>query len=384
MSEIVPVETRTDLSMARKTAKQSVSSSSKEVVTLETIARKSGVSRGAVSQVLRNPEHPRFSAPTRQRILEAARDLNYRPNRTAQALRSGTNQLLSLVVPWNTPELLDNVELTAKRLKYNTMLQFTFDRDVEAEKEALFAAIERRVDGIIWLPGFPNHDYAEILEQLERNLIDVVFVDWGLSRISIPYGIIEVDYLTPFRDFFDRVCKRGFTEVIMLIGNRIYETWGKRIVDMKTYFADYPLPVRYIHAEDYPDYLSAGGHSIPEVVFDQKDLSARPLVFCYNDWMGVRILFTARSRGVSVPEEMGVAVMGDILLGNSYRLGELTSPTVSAICRPSGLMGQTAVELLVDRIEGRSPRNQIERIVLPASLKERESTQKSTVFKKGK
>lgn len=379
MSEIVPVESRTDLSMARKTAKQSVSSSSKEVVTLETIAHHSGVSRGAVSQVLRNPEHPRFSAPTRQRILEAARELNYRPNRTAQALRSGTNQLLSLVVPWNTPELLDNVELTAKRLKYNTMLQFTFDRDVEAEKEALFAAIERRVDGIIWLPGFPNHDYSEILEQLERNLIDVVFVDWGLSRISIPYGIIEVDYLAPFKAFFDQVCKRGFTEVVMLTRNRVFETWGKRFQDMKAYFAEYTLPVRYIHAEDHPQYLSERGTLMPEVILEQKDLSARPLVFSYDDWMGVRTLFAARSKGVSVPEEMGIMVMGDILLGNSYRLGELTSPTISGICRPAGLMGQTAVELLVSRIEGRSPRNQIERIILPASLQERESTQESAL-----
>lgn len=374
MSEPFSVDLNTDLSVARKTARQSVNSSSREVVTLETIARHSGVSRGAVSQVLRNPEHPRFSEPTRKRILESARVLNYRPNRTAQALRSGTNQLLSLVVPWNTPELLDNVELTAKRLKYNTMLQFTFDRDVEAEKEALFAAIERRVDGIIWMPGFPDHDYAEILEQLERNLIDVVFIDWGLRKISIPYGIVEVDYLTPFQSFFSKVAQMGYTEVFMLTRNRLNETWGQRLTLMKECLENCELPVRYLNAEDHPQFFE-NNRLNPEIVFDVPNPTARPVVFVYDDWCAVRITREAARRGVAIPEEMGILATGDILLGNHFRIGELTVPTLSAIRRPADRMAQTAVELLVSRIEGRSPRSCIERIVLPASLEERASTQ---------
>lgn len=76
-------------------------------VTLETIAQMSNVSRGAGSLVLRNPDHPRFAKETRERILEAARKLNYVPNRMASGLRRGQSRFVSLMVPWNTPELLE-------------------------------------------------------------------------------------------------------------------------------------------------------------------------------------------------------------------------------------------------------------------------------------
>lgn len=341
--------------------------------TLETIARFCGVSKGAVSQILKNPHNTRFSLATRERILEAVKKLNYRPNRMAQALRSGSNQLISLVVPWNTPELLDGVEITAKQRQYNTMIQFTFDRDLKAEKDALFSAIERRVDGIIWMPGFPSKGYRSVLQQLAQNHIDVVFIDWGLNKVPIPYGIVEADYLTPFKAFFDKVPERGYTEVIIFTRERIYETWGERLTLMKSYFENYPLPVRYVKAEDFPQYFQNGKVS-SEWLFELENLSERPMVFRYDDWGAVRLLFDAKKRGVRVPDQLGILAMGDILLGNQFRVGELTSPMLSAIRRPSGLMAQTAVELLINRIEGRSDRRQTDRIILPASLIERESS----------
>ena len=135
----------------------------KKTVTLRTVAAEAGLSRTAASEILGNPGTTRFPEATRQRVFEAARRLRYRPNYAARTLRSGRSRLIGLVTPWNVPELIDTVELAIREKNYRTMLQFTVRRDETAEAEALHAAIDRGVDGIIWLPANPAHPNQEVM-----------------------------------------------------------------------------------------------------------------------------------------------------------------------------------------------------------------------------
>ena len=69
------------------------------MVTLSDVAARAGVSVSAVSRVLRNAPSTRVSAETRQRIEDAARELGYRPNFAARALKSSRTNVIGLVVP---------------------------------------------------------------------------------------------------------------------------------------------------------------------------------------------------------------------------------------------------------------------------------------------
>jgi LacI family transcriptional regulator, gluconate utilization system Gnt-I transcriptional repressor len=82
-----------------------------KVVTITDVARKARVGESTVSRVLRNQGS--VSQQTREKILKAAADLNYVPNRIAGALASMTSKLIGIVIPsvGNTvvPEVLAGV-----------------------------------------------------------------------------------------------------------------------------------------------------------------------------------------------------------------------------------------------------------------------------------
>ena len=69
------------------------------MTTLSDVAARAGVSVSAVSRVLRDAPSTRVSAETRQRIQDAARELGYRPNFAARALKSARTNVIGLVVP---------------------------------------------------------------------------------------------------------------------------------------------------------------------------------------------------------------------------------------------------------------------------------------------
>jgi LacI family transcriptional regulator len=88
------------------------------MVTVKDVAAAVGVSIATVSNVLN--ERPNVGAATRRKVLEVARRLGYRPNRAAQAMRTGRTRTLGLVLPDLTnpffPELAQAVENKARSL----------------------------------------------------------------------------------------------------------------------------------------------------------------------------------------------------------------------------------------------------------------------------
>src|SRR5690606_5281518 len=68
-------------------------------VTQRDVAERSRVSRSTVAAILRNDPRLTFSEETRRRVLEAARELNYRTHSGARALRDGRTRTLALAIP---------------------------------------------------------------------------------------------------------------------------------------------------------------------------------------------------------------------------------------------------------------------------------------------
>ncbi|GBC99033.1 HTH-type transcriptional repressor CytR [bacterium HR17] len=125
-------------------------------VTIKDVAAAAGVSVATVSSVLNGRDHARVAAATRQRILETAQRLGYRPKRSAQALRTGLTGAVGLSVPLCPDALLspffyEAVRGALKAAKQRgwlvTILGF---QDRQEELVLLQAAMEQRsVDGVV-------------------------------------------------------------------------------------------------------------------------------------------------------------------------------------------------------------------------------------------
>jgi LacI family transcriptional regulator len=317
-------------------------------VTLAVIAETAGVSKGAASQILSNPQHRRFAEATRERVLEAAARLRYRPNHAAKSLRLGQSKLIGLVTPWNVPELLDSLEMQTRNRGYRTMLQFTYRRDREAEREAILSAADRRVDGMLWLPAFPEEDYGDVLEMMRTCRIETVFLEWPLRSISetFDHSLVETDLLHRLTKTLALYDERHFTEIIFLASHRFHAIHGSKAEEFEEFLRNHQLPAKFLHEKREQSPADRA-----RAVLQCSGLGRRPLIVCTSEWTAVRLVDEAIQAGRSIPAELGIISIGDFLIGGDFRPGEVTRPTLSALRRPYADLARVAVDLLIERIE---------------------------------
>ena len=118
--------------------------------TIADVAERAGVSTATVSRVLAGVGRAR--PETQARVLEAARDLGYRPSEVARSLKRRSTQTLGLIItdienPY-FPQLVRAVEDAARAAGYSVLLCNAAD-DPEREASYLDLLVDRRVDGLI-------------------------------------------------------------------------------------------------------------------------------------------------------------------------------------------------------------------------------------------
>ena len=122
--------------------------------TSKDVAKLAGVSQTTVSFVLNNTPGVSLSEDTRQKVLAAAKQLQYVPNSFAKGLKTSQSKLLGVFLP-----SLDNpfysmfmkyIERYTAKLSYNVMLCCTY-RNPAREKAYLDLCVEKQVDGLIYL-----------------------------------------------------------------------------------------------------------------------------------------------------------------------------------------------------------------------------------------
>src|ERR1700730_1717852 len=157
------------------------------MVTVKDIAAAVGVSVATVSNVLNS--RPNVGRVNRQKVLRVAKQLGYRPNRAAQAMRTGRTRAIGLILPDLTnpffPELAQAVENTARSLGLLVCLIDSQGR-VDGEADGFALLMQHAVDGIIWCPvgaSLPAH-----LKNLAR---PVVLID----RPRPGYAVVHSNYV---------------------------------------------------------------------------------------------------------------------------------------------------------------------------------------------
>ena len=118
--------------------------------TIKDVARKADVSVGTVSRVLAKNET--VKEPLKQRVLAAMKELGYKPNLAARALRTNSIDVIGVVVPDITnpffAQLAKEIEREAASRSHSVMLANSHD-DPETERTQITALLDRSVCGLI-------------------------------------------------------------------------------------------------------------------------------------------------------------------------------------------------------------------------------------------
>jgi len=320
------------------------------MVTVKDIAAAVGVSIATVSNVLN--ERPNVGAATRRKVLEVARRLGYRPNRAAQAMRTGRTRTLGLVLPDLTnpffPELAQAVENKARSLGLVVCL-IDSQGSAHSESDGFSLLLQHAVDGIIWCPLGPR-----LPASLKKLTGPMVLID----RPRPGYAAVHSNYEMGGRLLAEYVLRMGHTRVGLLSGPQQLESARQRRDGFAKAFPG-DIQIAWEVSVPFDGILTA------EAVDALERRRKATLIVAGNDLIAISAMRCLSNWGVAVPDEVSVTGFDNI------RWTDLVTPRLTTIAQPLGAIGARAVELLLEQIEGKSVASA--RTVFDVELIERDS-----------
>ncbi|WP_066039756.1 LacI family DNA-binding transcriptional regulator [Herbiconiux solani] len=308
------------------------------MATLSDVASMAGVSVSAVSRVLTGAADARVSEATRKRIHDAARELNYRPNYAARALKFSRTNVVALVVPDLTnaivSELMRGVEDEGYERRYMVMLARA---ESELEEYALPRLIgEGRIDGAL-VQAADAMLPAELSEQIDSGL-PVVYVN---SNHPEDGGFVDLQDALGARIATRHLIGLGHKRIAFVGGLASSVTGRRRVAGFRDEMASARLPVDDALVTDL-GYELVVGRAAVEQLLQQEVRPTGIVVANINAAFGV--LLELRSRGVSVPHDISIVAMHDAWTADN------TWPPLTTVKMPRYELGRAAMAALYDRI----------------------------------
>jgi len=301
---------------------------------LADVAASAGVSPGLVSLVLRNQPGP--SEQTRARVLEAARQMGYRADRTASLLaRRRSRHLGVLMDVRNTfhAELVADLDAAATRLGYDLLLStVTPARD---ERRAAEALLDFRCEALVLLG--PD-DPAGRLNALGRELPVVVV---GRRVPSATVDVVRAADDQGVAEAVGHLAGLGHRAVAFVDGGR-----GTIASDRRR---GYRQAMRRLGLDDHARIIpgdhteEAGTRAAATLLADGRRPTA---VIASNDRCAVGLLDALARRGVKVPGSLSVVGYDD------STLARLAHVDLTSVSQEAGQQAEQAVALAAERLEG--------------------------------
>nr|WP_252735756.1 LacI family DNA-binding transcriptional regulator [Aestuariibacter sp. A3R04] len=326
------------------------------------VADMAGVSVATVSRALQHPE--RVSPKTRDKVMTAVKEVGYKPNLMAVKFRSGKTHNLVVLVPTIATvffaRVISGMQEAAAELGYALLLGNTLGRD---DIEAGYAKMVQtsQADGLIQLRAKNPFDHEDIEHGVLLPMVNACEV---LDSSLFPTVVLD-----------NRAAARAMTSHLLSLGHT-------RIALIK---GPAESPLTRDRLSGYRDALeNAGLEFDPHLLFPgdftlQAGLAAsqrilalddRPTaVFCENDETAIGAVQGFKAAGLSIPDDISVAGFDNI------DFAAYCDPPLTTIAQPAEAFGRTAVNLLIDVLEGKIKK--APRVIMPFELVLRKSTGKA-------
>ncbi|CAA9539536.1 MAG: hypothetical protein AVDCRST_MAG05-5250 [uncultured Rubrobacteraceae bacterium] len=314
--------------------------------TQDDVARLAEVSQATVSYVVNESTAVSVPPDTRQRILDAARELGYVPNSAARTLRTRKTMTIAGVIPDITnpfyPWFERGIQDVAAAHGYD-LIAYNTDGHAENERKALRVARHGRVDGLVFMAF---HMRPDDLKPLVDDGVAVVILG-GADAVWGPAGIdsLSIDNVASARAAVEHLLAHGHTRIAMISGVAGTPPRELRVQGYRQALAahDVPAEERLIRSGEFTE--EAGYEATVELL----RMSPRPTaIFAANDLMAIGALRALREVGVAVPGEMAVVGFDDIPSAAHVH------PALTTIAQFPHPLGRCAAEMLFDRLLGRT------------------------------
>jgi DNA-binding LacI/PurR family transcriptional regulator len=300
------------------------------------VARLAGVSHQTVSRVLN--DNPHVKEETRERVLVAIRELDYRPNSAARTLVTRRSQTLGVVsfdtTLYGPASMLYGIEQAARSAGYFVSIASLRSLDGRSVQEAVDRLRDQAVEGVLVIA--PQTSAVGALAQV-RSAVPVVAVGSG-TQARVPGAAVD-----------NEAGARAATQYLLHLGHRtVHHVAGPsnwldaqaRRAGWRAVLADAGAPVPEVVSGDWS---ARSGYEAGLHLLENPEVTA---IFCANDHMALGVLRALNEAGRGIPGDISVVGFDDIPEASYF------TPPLTTVRQDFGELGRRGLELLVAQVEG--------------------------------
>ena len=330
----------------------------KKKVTSIDVAREAGVSQTMVSFVLNNVKDVSIKPETRQKVLEAARKLNYQMNYNARTMRSNKAFAIGLMIDWMSQSTVFQECVSAAKIKCEkddiALILCTGAKGSENTEDYIRYYNQSRIDGLIYVT-YIDIDHG-VLDKIKRSGIPFVCI-----KAPIDYegtAVIDTDYFHQGYTISKHMAEQGYKKIAFISDNFDYSRmdygWRQRYDGVKQAIKDsgknditfieglLPAAISTLRPEKENvdialDFLKS--HDVDAII----DISSTCNTF----------ISAAKLLDIKVPQELGLASYDD----NGAAKYSYPSITTMHECYTQEM--EYAYDLLQKKINGETPTDKI-------------------------
>lgn len=333
-------------------------------VSIKDIAEAAGTTHSTVSRALR--DSPKISEETRERIQDLAQEMGYTPNAVAQSLQTDRTNAIGLVVtsiadPFFA-DVVKGVEEVAQPAGFSVLLNSSHN-DPDQEIQAIETFHRRRVDGLLVASSRVGSHYVDRMSQID---VPVVLINSeGKENLGFLHSV-TVDDQSGIRQAVRHLVDQGHRRIGYLgAQNRPLSNQRRKDGYVNA------LEENGIHPQE--EWIEIAPIIETEPENDVKAAEAlMPNLFeagvtallCFNDMVAIGALKACRGQEIRVPEDISIVGFDGI------DMAAHVAPPLTTIHQPRREMGNIAMQMLDNLIDGASVQN---RVLAPRFVR-REST----------
>ena len=326
--------------------------------TLADVARRAGVSTATVSRCLNEPD--KVVGETRERVLEAVKDLGYAPNFGARALAAKQTNTVGAVIPtMENAVFARGLQAFQEELGRHgkTLLVASSAYRAELEAEQVRALVARGADALLLIGYDRDPELYAFLRK--RGVPTLVAWSFDATRDETAIGF---DNRSGMAELAGLVIDRGHRNLACISAPTASNDRARGRVDgVRLAMNDAGLDPDGLHVIETPYGIEKGEAAFRQVMATAPDTTA---VLCGNDVLAIGALRAAREMGLDVPGDISITGFDDI------EIAQLAHPALTTVHVPHREMGRRAAAMLIQMLRDGST---VPSVRLPTDIRLRQS-----------